>query len=1053
MSSRLQTLEHDQWEQKGNQSVLGDDAASLVTVTAESSNVGDPTALASGIRTFDFTDDLQNSWVYKRNHTFRESRFSLSTRSTLTCHWSYLSALTMSDVSAISIINLPITEAEVFNVHRSSQTWSKECTDPVSHSQSLGNSQRFSGATSDANDDTNPLSVFGSVLAVFGIVNLTVGYISSFERAPKYAVRLREELQCFLDIFKNLMKVIAGNSGEALTGFPDLRELTNGLLHDLKFLKEKLGSKLFSKRSGQSLHTSKSSALKWPLREEKTKELVDRFSKYHQHIHVALSKKGLALIEKNVALTERGVALISDMREDIDNKDRLDIVQKISTLDFVSKQKDAWGKRHDKTGHYLHESSEFQQWFSRTKPSTLWCPGVPGAGKTVMTAILVDYAIENTQKGRDAVIYIYVDHKDPATHQVPDLLANLTRQLAEKTAEKATIQELKDRQSIGRHRHRNSTEAQQLSLLRRLIQDFEKVYAFFDALDELPQSDQDALLRNLKQLEHDMFICMTSRPNIEISTFDQLIRKDIVTPAIDVQKYMEEEMKTPHLATLIAGDPFLQSAILESVDVMKGGTFRLTRLQIEMLNEQTSAHNARKKLQSSLHTLGSAYDGSLERIMSQGKEDQELAKAALSIICCAKRPLGVNEARHALAIEPREESILDTALGGKALPKLETLLRASAGLITQQEAKDNRGKDIVQLRLVHYALQEYLERHTEWLSASVQYDMSRRCIMCLYKKEATREATKKIHTTGKKKPRRLWRPPMEVADRWLDDKDFSQYAAKYWYYHIQKILALSIVNTSTLLSSPPSNQLPLHYAVERGLLELIDLLFKLGANVNTEDKLQMTPLHYAAAKGSLKLVNLLLKHGANVDAEDTFQKTPLHYAAENGPFEVTDLLLERRANVNAEDAFQMTPLHYAAKDRSLEVLDLLLKHEANVNTRNAWQMTALHMATQKGQYDVVTLLIKQGADVNAKDYISRGPLSYAHYSREFEHRRITSLLLNKGARIENENPFTRRSIWRSLENGEYNSPQQDENAEQSTEIIDTAVRRRLSEASKSSTVS
>lgn len=129
--------------------MLADDAVSIATVAAEGSKARESDSRDSGIRNFDFTLDLQKSWVYKRNHAFRDSIGSLSTRSIFTSHWSCLSALSMADVSTISVINLPITESEVFNVHRSSQTWSNERSDPGWPLQTLDNSKRSSGTAVD----------------------------------------------------------------------------------------------------------------------------------------------------------------------------------------------------------------------------------------------------------------------------------------------------------------------------------------------------------------------------------------------------------------------------------------------------------------------------------------------------------------------------------------------------------------------------------------------------------------------------------------------------------------------------------------------------------------------------------------------------------------------------------------------------------------------------------------------------------------------------------------------------------------------------------------
>ena len=100
MSFRLQALECSDLEQMDELSMRpDDDAMSILTVTAENSNARESAARLSTLRQFDFTEDLQRSWVYQRNQAFRESGFSLSTRSMFTGRWSCLSALSMAEVS------------------------------------------------------------------------------------------------------------------------------------------------------------------------------------------------------------------------------------------------------------------------------------------------------------------------------------------------------------------------------------------------------------------------------------------------------------------------------------------------------------------------------------------------------------------------------------------------------------------------------------------------------------------------------------------------------------------------------------------------------------------------------------------------------------------------------------------------------------------------------------------------------------------------------------------------------------------------------------------
>lgn len=97
----------------------------------------------------DYTEELSRSRVYSRNAAFRMSTFSSDHYSTT---WSCLSALSLSDVSNISVINLAITVKEVNNPQRLSQTWSNANQATISAARHRDTSSNNSSNTASAAD-------------------------------------------------------------------------------------------------------------------------------------------------------------------------------------------------------------------------------------------------------------------------------------------------------------------------------------------------------------------------------------------------------------------------------------------------------------------------------------------------------------------------------------------------------------------------------------------------------------------------------------------------------------------------------------------------------------------------------------------------------------------------------------------------------------------------------------------------------------------------------------------------------------------------------------
>ena len=133
MSSRVQALNVLDLQKSGDADwMLGDDTESLATIYAQPQDSSRKEANESELVQFDFADDLQRSRVYRRNQAFCKSVISELTKSVYSLGSSFFSDLSMAEVSNISVINLAITEGEIFNPTRASQTWSLQPNSGVS---------------------------------------------------------------------------------------------------------------------------------------------------------------------------------------------------------------------------------------------------------------------------------------------------------------------------------------------------------------------------------------------------------------------------------------------------------------------------------------------------------------------------------------------------------------------------------------------------------------------------------------------------------------------------------------------------------------------------------------------------------------------------------------------------------------------------------------------------------------------------------------------------------------------------------------------------------
>ncbi|KAH7072565.1 hypothetical protein FB567DRAFT_205894 [Paraphoma chrysanthemicola] len=103
----------------------------------------------------------------------------------------------------------------------------------------------------------------------------------------------------------------------------------------------------------------------------------------------------------------------------------------------------------------------------------------------------------------------------------------------------------------------------------------------------------------------------------------------------------------------------------------------------------------------------------------------------------------------------------------------------------------------------------------------------------------------------------------------------------------------------------------LHWAIDKGLQDIVRLLLEKNARVNVADAWGNHPLHIAAWKGRADAVRLLLDRGAHERYMNHAGQTPLHLAAMMGFPDIVHLLQHGEVEMTKKDKSGKTPLCYA----------------------------------------------------------------------------------------------------------------------------------------------
>ncbi|SCO06135.1 related to nucleoside phosphorylase [Fusarium fujikuroi] len=645
-------------------------------------------------------------------------------------------------------------------------------------------------------------------------------------------------------------------------------------------------------------------------------------------------------------------------RAKLERKEDIEILDWLTPIDYGPQQSDYLNRRQPETGNWLLQSDEFLDWLS-TSNKTLFCPGIPGAGKTILTSIVVNTL--NSKFGNDpeiGIAYIYCNFRRQHEQKIDDLLASVLKQLTQcRSSLPESVKTLYDRHKTKRTR---PSLDEILGLLQSVSAIHSRVFIIVDALDECLAINgcRRRFLSELFNLQtrHGINIFATSRfiPEI-VDRFETKLSIEIRASPDDVARYLEGHMG--QLPSFVRHDRQLQEEITTTISEAVDGMFLLAQLYLGFLGDKLTVNDIRSAMETFQkqsqgsdndkkdQVLAHAYEQAMERINGQRPGEKELAMQVLSWITCAKRQLTTSELRYALATKTGK-SELDRG----DLTHVGDMVSVCAGLVTVDE-----GSDII--RLVHYTTQEYLKRTRDGWFRDPESVIATACVTHL---------SFNLFETG------FCKTDHKFEER-LRSNPFYNYAAHNWGHHALEDLTSNTVVINFLRSkakSDYSQQVPrrmtgLHLAGFFGVSKAVDTLLRLEHNPDLKDTYSRTPLWYAAQNGHEAVVRLLVAAGADGGHLEVVEKLLVAganinaaAAAEGGHLEVIEKLLAAGANINAAAAgtYRQTALQAAAKGGHLEVIEKLLAAGANINAA---------AAAKGGHLEVVKKLLAAGADVNA----------------------------------------------------------------------------------------
>ena len=242
--------------------------------------------------------------------------------------------------------------------------------------------------------------------------------------------------------------------------------------------------------------------------------------------------------------------------------ERRTVLNWITHIEYGRQQSDYISRRQPGTGKWLLESPEFKKWVDREK-QTLLCHGIPGTGKTILAATVVDELSSRFTDGKVGIGYIYFNFRRQHEQNVHNQVASLLRQLTQSWPASS----LPDDALCLYNKHEERGTRPSLNELSQTLQlvasSYSCVFIVVDALDECQSpASRTAILAELFALRAacGANILATSRalPDI-VSHFHEDTCLEIRASEEDVRKLVDGFV--PRLPTFVARTPPLIDGI------------------------------------------------------------------------------------------------------------------------------------------------------------------------------------------------------------------------------------------------------------------------------------------------------------------------------------------------------------------------------------------------------------------------------------------------------------------------------------------------------------
>ncbi|KAK6953252.1 hypothetical protein Daesc_005553 [Daldinia eschscholtzii] len=591
------------------------------------------------------------------------------------------------------------------------------------------------------------------------------------------------------------------------------------------------------------------------------------------------------------------------------------------------------------TGLWITQTHEYRKWHDSSEHGSLWVKGVPGAGKSVMAATV----IQRLRTSENCPVLFFFFRNIVAANFSP---RSLIRDWLAQLLPYSPKLQVSLRQRLQTSLEETSDNELFQSFLDG-VSSVPKCFCIADALDEMDEKDTGnrPLLDKLNSLAtyrpQSLKLLITSRPK----QYLQSALRDASIVHISLQKRLVDADIAAYLHHRFDRLPRneetrgIKQQVIDMAAKMSQGLFlvaKLTMDQVETFLLAEGPVNIHALEQSLPIGLEQTYTSLLAKQRDENGVTLETQAFVLEAVTHSSRPLRLNELASLMecvspGIEP--PAGFKTLVATCCAPLVEILedetlqvihhsftefLRGETRSLETVDAKDAFPVIDFERTHQHMAINclRYLQSGSLLLESENSDDVAVELSITYQKPQHQIDPDKEYNErqrTGSKKQG----DPFRYSEARLRHP-FLSYAVENWAYH------------ASLCGKLEDEEL---FTAVLGFLKPYDIAFRRwlvlqwGTTSNGPQDTEGLPtaLHIAAFAGLCRLSLKLIKQGLDVSVLDAQERIPLHWAAFNGHAKLALLLIQHGSDPNAADGRGLKPIHLAAQNNHAEVVKVLLE--------------------------------------------------------------------------------------------------------------------------------